>query len=88
MPALKAYFLKEFDSDYKKFNQGKYYKVMNNKEIGQGKHEITAGEYSYDKFDFVDRKGVLRKPIVPIPPQEGMTVPDGPTNLVLTSSTS
>lgn len=84
----KAYFLKEFDSDYKKFNQGKYYKVMNNKEIGQGKYEIIATEYAFEKFDAIDKKGVIRKPVIPIPPQEGMIAPEGPTNLVLNSSTT
>lgn len=81
------YLVKEFDHDLKKFIEGKYFKVLNNKEVGDGKYEITATEYSYDKFDAIDKKGVIRKPVIPIPPQEGMEVPEPPTNLVLTSST-
>ncbi len=81
------YLVKEFDHDLKKFIEGKYFKVLNNKEVVDGKYEITATEYSYDKFDAIDKKGVIRRPVIPIPPQEGMEVPEAPTNLVLTSST-
>jgi len=81
------YLVKEFDSDLKKFIEAKYFKVLNNKEITDGKYEITATEYSFDKFDAIDRKGVIRKPVIPIPPQEGMDIPEAPTNLILASST-
>jgi len=81
------YLVKEFDNDLKKFVEAKYFKVLNNKEVSNGKYEITATEYSYDKFDAIDKKGVIRKPVIPIPPQEGMDIPKAPANLVLTSST-
>jgi predicted phage tail protein len=80
------YLLKEFDSDLKKFIEAKYFKILNNKEIADSKYEITATEYSFDKFDAIDRKGVIRKPVIPIPPQEAMDIPEAPTNLVLVSS--
>lgn len=81
------YLVAEFDSDLKKFIEAKYFRILNNKEVAKGNYEITATEYAVDKFDAIDKKGVIRKPVVPIPPQEGMEVPDGPTNLVLKSST-
>lgn len=81
------YLVKEFDSDLKRFIEAKYFKVLNNKEITDGKYEITATEYAYDKFDAIDKKGVIRKPVIPIPPQEGMDIPEAPTSLVLVSST-
>lgn len=85
--AANFYLVSEFDSDLKKFIESKYFKILNNKEVAKGNYEITATEYAVDKFDAIDKKGVIRKPVVPIPPQEGMEVPDGPTNLVLKSST-
>ena len=81
------YILNELDNDFKAFVGGQYFKVLNNKEMGSGQFEITATEYSYDKFDAIDKKGVIRKPVMPIPPQEGMDIPEPPTNLILTSST-
>lgn len=86
--AANFYLVSEFDSDLKKFIEAKYFRILNNKEVSKGNYEITATQYAADKFDAIDKKGVIRKPVVPIPPQEGMEVPDGPTNLVLKSSTT
>lgn len=83
----KIYILEEFDSDLKNFTGGKYFRILNNKEVGDGKFEIIATEYAIEKFDSIDKKGIIRRPVIPIPPQEGMDVPEAPTNLILTSST-
>lgn len=84
----KIYLLRKFDSDFKKYIEKKYFRVVSNKEIESGRFEIIASEYSFDKFDAIDKKGVIRTPVLPIPPQESMEIPEAPTNLVLYTSTT
>lgn len=85
--SAKIYLLKEFQDELKSFVSGKKFRVLNTKEMSESKFEVVATEYSLEKFEAIDKKGVVRRPVIPIPPQEGMDVPEAPTELILTSST-
>ena len=57
------------------------------KELSENKYEVVGLEYNLSKFEAVDRKGIVRRPHFPIPPQADMEVPDSPSDLILNSLT-
>ena len=61
------------------------FRVLSVKEVSDNEFEIAGLEYNSSKFLAVDRKGVVRRPHLPIPPQADMEKPIAPTNLVLES---
>jgi len=58
---------------------------MGVKEISENKYEVSGLEYNSSKFDAVDKKGIIKRPHLPIPPQADMSVPEAPTNLILSN---
>ena len=50
-------------------------------------YEVVGLEYNASKFDAVDKKGIIKKPHLPIPPQADMNIPDAPTQLILNDLT-
>ena len=67
--------------------EGQLFRVLNVKEIAENQFEVTGLEYNSSKFDFIDKKGVSRKPRSPIPPQADMDAPESPEDLVVTDLT-
>lgn len=61
------------------------FRVLSVKEVSDNQYEIAGLEYNASKFLAVDRKGAVRKPYLPIPPQADMEKPTAPTNLVIQS---
>jgi len=66
-----------------RFYERQSFRVLSAKEVADNEFEIAGLEYNSSKFTAVDRKGAVRKPHLPIPPQADMTKPSAPTNLVL-----
>ena len=67
--------------------ESQLFRVLGVKEVSENQFEVTGLEYNASKFDFIDKKGVSRKPRSPVPPQADMNVPEGPEGLILTSVT-
>lgn len=67
--------------------EGQLFRTMSVKESEGGMNEITGLEFVSSKFDAIDKKNKVIRPRIPIPPQESMEIPDGPTNLILTDLT-
>jgi hypothetical protein len=63
------------------------YRVMSVNEEPYNLYKISALEYNPSKFAAIDKKGIVRKPSLPIPPQADMTVPEPPEGLILTDLT-
>ena len=63
------------------------FRVLSIKENDDATFEINGLEYNPSKFSAADKKGIVRKPVLPIPPQVDMGVPEEPRNLILTDLT-
>jgi predicted phage tail protein len=68
-----------------RYLEGQLFRVMGVKEISENKYEVSGLEYNNSKFDAVDKKGIIKRPHLPIPPQADMSVPEAPTNLILSN---
>jgi predicted phage tail protein len=66
-----------------RFLEGQLFRTISVKEISENKYEVQGLEYNYSKFFAVDSKGVVRAPVLPIPPQADMSIPEAPDGLVL-----
>lgn len=66
-----------------RFLEGQLFRTLGVKEISENKYEVTGLEYNYSKFFAVDRKGAVRTPVLPIPPQADMAIPEAPDGLLL-----
>jgi predicted phage tail protein len=67
--------------------ESQLFRTLSVKEVSENQFEVTGLEYNASKFDFIDKKGVSRKPRSPIPPQADMNIPESPENLILTDLT-
>ena len=70
-----------------RYLQSQLFRTISVKEVSENKYEVTGLEYNQAKFSNVDKKGVIRKPVLPIPPQADMAIPESPENLILTDLT-
>lgn len=61
------------------------FRLLSVKETADNSYEVVGLEYNASKFNSVDKKGVIKKPFLPIPPQADMELPDAPTRLILNS---
>jgi hypothetical protein len=61
---------------------------MSVKEVQDNEYEVVGLEYNASKFAAVDKKGVVRKPTLPIPPQADMAIPEAPDGLQLIDLTN
>jgi len=68
--------------------EGQLFRTMSVKEMDENKYEVTGLEYVQAKFDSVDKKSIVRRPVIPIPPQADMAIPEAPTDLILTDLTA
>lgn len=48
-------------------------------------YEINGIEYNDSKFEAIDKGSIIKKPVLPIPPQEDMSIPTSPTSIILTN---
>jgi hypothetical protein len=60
---------------------------MSVKEVSKNSYEIVGLEYNPSKFDSVDKQFTVRRPVMPIPPQADMRIPEAPDSLILTDLT-
>ena len=67
--------------------QGQFFRTAMVKEMDDNQYEVTGIEYNAAKFDSIDKKTIIKKPLLPIPPQEDMAVPPAPDGLLLTDLT-
>ena len=63
--------------------EGQLFRTVNIKEVAENKYEVTGLEYNSSKFFAVDKKGAVRPPALPIPPQADMSIPEAPDGLLL-----
>ena len=80
-------YLENPQSVIQRYLQSQLFRVLSVKELSENKYEVTGLEYNRSKFSAVDKKGVIRKPVLPIPPQADMSVPEAPDGLILTDLT-
>lgn len=82
-----VYYIIGPDSRIQRNLEGQLFRVLNVKEVAENQFEVTGLEYNSSKFDFIDKKGVSRKPSSPIPPQADMNAPESPEDLIITDLT-
>lgn len=67
--------------------EGQLFRTMTVKEDKNNTYNVVGLEYNSSKFDAIDKKTIVRRPIFPIPPQADMTIPEPPDSLILTDLT-
>lgn len=80
-----AEFIPGPQDDSVKYYERQLFRVLTVKEVSANEYEVAGLEYNSSKFLAVERKNVVRKPHLPIPPQADMEKPDAPQNLILES---
>lgn len=76
--------ISSIDDDSVQNIESQMFRTMSVKEMSEGKYEVAGLEYNQGKFNAVDKKTVVRRPIIPIPPQADMSIPEAPESLILT----
>ena len=76
--------IESFGSEVSQKIESQLFRTMSVKEMSEGKYEVAGLEYNQGKFNAVDKKTVVRRPIIPIPPQADMSIPEPPESLILT----
>jgi predicted phage tail protein len=74
-------------SQVERYLEGQLFRLLSVKETSENNYEVVGLEYNKSKFNAVDKKGVIKRPHLPIPPQADMSIPDAPTNLILNDLT-
>lgn len=64
-----------------KYFKTQMYRVLSVKEQSNKTFEVIASEYNSSKYTAADSSGLIETPILPIPPQANMRVPNAPTQL-------
>lgn len=67
--------------------EGQLFRTMSVKESKDNTYEVVGLEYNSSKFDAVDKQTIVKKPVLPIPPQADMSIPEAPDSLILTDLT-
>lgn len=80
-------FVESATSIVERYLEGQMFRTLSVKEISDNQYEVTGLEYNASKFDAVDKKGIIKKPHLPIPPQADMNIPEAPTQLILNDLT-
>ena len=80
-------FLKAAKSNSERILEGQLFRTMSVKEVSNNSYEIVGLEYNPSKFDSVDKQSTVRRPVMPIPPQADMRIPEAPDSLILTDLT-
>ena len=79
----KISFIENAKTKIDRYLDSQLFRLLSVKEVPQNNYEIVGLEYNSSKFDVVDKKGVIRRPHLPIPPQADMAIPEAPTDLIL-----
>ena len=80
-------FLSPAQSEAERSLEGQLFRTMSVKEGTENKYDVVGLEYNRSKFDSVDKRTVIRRPVLPIPPQADMSIPEAPDGLILTDLT-
>jgi len=80
-------FVESATSIVERYLEGQLFRTLSVKEISDNQYEVVGLEYNASKFDAVDKKGIIKKPHLPIPPQADMNIPDAPTQLLINDLT-
>lgn len=80
-------FLPPVELETERHLEGQLFRTMSVKEGNSNQYEVVGLEYNQSKFDAIDKRTVVRKPILPIPPQADMQIPEPPDSLILTDLT-
>jgi len=64
-----------------KYFKAQMYRILSVKEQSNKTFEVIASEYNSSKYTAADSSGLIETPILPIPPQANMRVPNAPTQL-------
>ena len=67
--------------------EGQLFRTMSVKESKDNTYEIVGLEYNSSKFEAIDKQTIVKKPVLPIPPQADMSIPEAPDSLILTDLT-
>lgn len=81
-------FIRDAKSIVERSLEGQLFRTMSVKEVQDNEYEVVGLEYNASKFAAVDKKGVVRKPTLPIPPQADMAIPEAPDGLQLIDLTN
>jgi predicted phage tail protein len=68
-----------------RFYERQLFRALTVKEVAPNEYEVAGLEYNSSKFLAIERKDVIRRPNLPIPPQADMEKPEAPKNLTLES---
>jgi len=68
-----------------RYYERQLFRTLTVKEVAPNEYEVAGLEYNSSKFLAVERKDVIRRPNLPIPPQADMEKPEAPENLTLES---
>lgn len=78
------YFVEDVTTKASRAFESQLFRTLSVKELDNNQYEVQGIEYNSSKFNFVDKDSSVRIPLMPIPPQANMTLPESPTNLTLT----
>jgi len=77
------YFVEDVSTKASRAFESQLFRTLSVKELDNNQYEVQGIEYNSSKFNFVDKDSSVRVPLMPIPPQANMTLPEAPTSLIL-----
>ena len=77
-------FFENVNSIGQRIFEAQKFRVTSVNENNAGTFKVSGLEYNIAKFSAVESKGIVRRPVIPIPPQADMGIPESPQNLILT----
>ncbi len=80
-------FINSAKSKVERMLESQLFRAVSVKELSENKYEVVGLEYNSSKFNAVDKKGAIKKPHLPIPPQADIAAPTAPAGLTLNNLT-
>lgn len=78
------FFTEDINIKTSRIFQTQLFRTLGVKELDNNQFEVQGIEYSPAKFDMVDKDASVQLPLMPIPPQANMSLPEAPEDLILT----
>jgi hypothetical protein len=78
------FFTEDINIKTSRIFQTQLFRTLGVKELDNNQFEVQGIEYSQSKFDMVDKDASIQLPLMPIPPQANMSLPEAPEDLILT----
>jgi len=78
------FFTEDINIKTSRIFQTQLFRTLGVKELDNNQFEVQGIEYSPTKFDMVDKDASVQLPLMPIPPQANMSLPEAPEDLILT----